>query len=322
MSRFAHGAAMARLSAADDVAVRDQRARGMAGAARGSLRAFPRARACARSCARKSTWARAPSIALCRDADAARRRDLASPARRQARSGPAPAAPSSPIAATTEAVLARLRAAVDAHRRCGTSFATDWLLLDAEIMPWSAKAGALIESQYAPVAISSPAGLAAASEALARAGRAASPVESAARRASLIAPGGPTRYCTGLGTLCLAGVGRRTTCASRRFICSPARAASGSTRTTSGTCSFADRLAAAGDQASSPHAMAARSRSATTPPRRRHRLVGGADRRGRRGHGGQAARVRRARKERPDSTRSRAFQRLFESGGIPLGRGL
>jgi protein phosphatase len=43
------------------------------------------------------------------------------------------------------------------------------MLLDAEIMPWSAKAGALIEAQYAPVAASSAAGLAAASDALARA---------------------------------------------------------------------------------------------------------------------------------------------------------
>jgi protein phosphatase len=68
----------------------------------------------------------------------------------------------------TEEVLARLRAAVD---RAGLweELASDWLLLDAEIMPWSAKAGALIDSQYAPVATASHAGLAAASEALVRA---------------------------------------------------------------------------------------------------------------------------------------------------------
>ena len=71
-------------------------------------------------------------------------------------------------AATTEAVLARLRAAAD---RLGLweELTTAWLMLDAEIMPWSAKAGALIDGQYAPVAVSSDAGLKAANEALRRA---------------------------------------------------------------------------------------------------------------------------------------------------------
>ena len=71
-------------------------------------------------------------------------------------------------AATTEALLARLRATVDAAG-LWDELASDWLLLDAEIMPWSAKAGALIDAQYAPVAASSHAGLAAAGDALARA---------------------------------------------------------------------------------------------------------------------------------------------------------
>ena len=70
--------------------------------------------------------------------------------------------------AMTEGLLARLRTAVD---RAGLwdELATDWLLLDAEIMPWSAKAGSLIDSQYAPVATSSRAGFAGANKALARA---------------------------------------------------------------------------------------------------------------------------------------------------------
>jgi protein phosphatase len=72
-------------------------------------------------------------------------------------------------AATTEMLLARLRRAVTAAG-LWDELATDWLLLDAEIMPWSAKAGALIESQYAPVAAASAAGLGAAVEALRRAG--------------------------------------------------------------------------------------------------------------------------------------------------------
>jgi protein phosphatase len=64
-----------------------------------------------------------------------------------------------------DGVLARLREAFD-----GTGLweelATDWVLLDAEIMPWSAKAGALIDSQFAPVAASSRAGLDAALSAM------------------------------------------------------------------------------------------------------------------------------------------------------------
>jgi protein phosphatase len=71
-------------------------------------------------------------------------------------------------ATTTEALLGRLRAAAEAAG-LWDELATDWLLLDAEIMPWSAKAGALIDAQYAPVAASSRAGLGAAAEALARA---------------------------------------------------------------------------------------------------------------------------------------------------------
>jgi protein phosphatase len=78
--------------------------------------------------------------------------------------------------ATTEAVLERLRAAVDAAGLWDAP-ASDWLLLDAEIMPWSAKAGALITSQYEPVAVSSQAGLAAAVDALGRAADNGAPVE-------------------------------------------------------------------------------------------------------------------------------------------------
>ncbi|MGA0603501.1 polynucleotide kinase-phosphatase [Caulobacter sp. KR2-114] len=70
--------------------------------------------------------------------------------------------------ATTEALLARLRAAADGAG-LWDELKADWLLLDAEIMPWSAKASSLIDGQYRPVAAASAAGLAAAREALARA---------------------------------------------------------------------------------------------------------------------------------------------------------
>lgn len=63
--------------------------------------------------------------------------------------------------AMTDAVLDRLRRAADAAG-LWEELGSDWLLLDAEIMPWSAKASSLIEQQYAPVAASARAGLAAA----------------------------------------------------------------------------------------------------------------------------------------------------------------
>jgi protein phosphatase len=78
--------------------------------------------------------------------------------------------------ATAEALLARLRAALD-RLSLWEELETDWLLFDAEIMPWSAKAGALIESQYAPVAVSSHAGLSVAIQALDRAASRSVPVD-------------------------------------------------------------------------------------------------------------------------------------------------
>jgi len=69
---------------------------------------------------------------------------------------------------TTEALLGRLRRAVDAAG-LWDELATDWLLFDTEIMPWSAKAGSLIKGQYAPVAASSRAGFSATNDALRRA---------------------------------------------------------------------------------------------------------------------------------------------------------
>ncbi|WP_193367143.1 polynucleotide kinase-phosphatase [Pelagibius marinus] len=52
----------------------------------------------------------------------------------------------------TEAVLARVRQAAD---RAGLwdSLESDWFVLDAEIMPWSAKAQSLLRVQYAPVGV-------------------------------------------------------------------------------------------------------------------------------------------------------------------------
>jgi protein phosphatase len=70
--------------------------------------------------------------------------------------------------AMTQAVLDRVRAALDATSMW-EELATDWVLIDAEIMPWSAKASGLIENQYASVAAASQAGLSAALRATDRA---------------------------------------------------------------------------------------------------------------------------------------------------------
>lgn len=60
-----------------------------------------------------------------------------------------------------EALLARLRKVLDASH-FWDDFATDWVCLDTELMPWSAKARQLLEDQYAPVASAGREGLKAA----------------------------------------------------------------------------------------------------------------------------------------------------------------
>ncbi|MFC2250613.1 polynucleotide kinase-phosphatase [Labrys portucalensis] len=64
-------------------------------------------------------------------------------------------------AAMAEALLDRIRSAAD-KEDLWTELSTDWLILDAEIMPWSAKASGLIRQQYEPVGIAARAGLRAA----------------------------------------------------------------------------------------------------------------------------------------------------------------
>ncbi|WP_299624611.1 polynucleotide kinase-phosphatase [Pelagibius sp.] len=64
----------------------------------------------------------------------------------------------------SEAVLARLRSAADGAG-LWDALETDWLALDAEIMPWSAKAQALLRQQYAPVGTAARLALAAREEA-------------------------------------------------------------------------------------------------------------------------------------------------------------
>jgi protein phosphatase len=58
------------------------------------------------------------------------------------------------------AVLDRVRAAIDAAGGWD-ELATDWVLIDAELMPWSAKAQELIRQQYAPTGVAARTALAA-----------------------------------------------------------------------------------------------------------------------------------------------------------------
>ncbi len=69
----------------------------------------------------------------------------------------------------TGEALRRVRAACDATG-LWDALATDWVLLDCELMPWSAKAIELIQRQYAAVGAAARAGLHASIEALRRAG--------------------------------------------------------------------------------------------------------------------------------------------------------
>ena len=97
-------------------------------------------------------------IALARDAAAARRRfgvegsEVGAVWTRTGR-------PFFSDVALTAGLLERVRAAAEGLFE---RLESDWLLLDAEIMPWSAKAQALIDQQYAPVAAAGRIGLAAA----------------------------------------------------------------------------------------------------------------------------------------------------------------
>ena len=63
-----------------------------------------------------------------------------------------------PEAAHEEAILLRLRAALD-NSGFWEKFATDWVCIDAELMPWSAKARSLILEQYAPSGLAGKSGL-------------------------------------------------------------------------------------------------------------------------------------------------------------------
>lgn len=110
-------------------------------------------------CEEKHMGSRAVAL-VCRDAEAARRRfGVEGPTGSlYTRTG----RPFFDDESVTEEILGRIRTAVEAAglwtelaASDSTSGAVDWLLLDAELMPWSLKASGLLRSQYAAVGAAS-----------------------------------------------------------------------------------------------------------------------------------------------------------------------
>lgn len=102
-------------------------------------------------CEEKHMGSRAVAL-VCRDAEAARKRfgvdgPTGSLYTRTGR-------PFFDDESVTEEILGRLRSAVEAAG-LWAELDTDWLLLDAELMPWSLKASGLLRSQYAAVGAAS-----------------------------------------------------------------------------------------------------------------------------------------------------------------------
>jgi protein phosphatase len=114
-------------------------------------------------CEEKHMGSRAVAL-VCRDAEAARERfgDGGTSRSSGAESGGGPTGslytrtgrPFFDDLAVTEEILGRVRSAVT-EAGLWEELATDWVLLDAELMPWSLKASGLLRSQYAAVGAAS-----------------------------------------------------------------------------------------------------------------------------------------------------------------------
>ncbi|MEV8229812.1 polynucleotide kinase-phosphatase [Streptomyces sp. NPDC079167] len=126
-------------------------------------------------CEEKHMGSRAVAL-VCRDAETARERFGTGNASDAAGGGGGPTGalytrtgrPFLDDTALTEVVLGRLRTAVTAAG-LWEEWNTDWVVLDAELMPWSLKAAGLLRSQYAAVGAAAGAALPVAGEALAAA---------------------------------------------------------------------------------------------------------------------------------------------------------
>jgi len=135
----------------------------------------------------------------------------------------------------TEAALARVRAAADAAG-LWEALDTGWLVLDCELLPWSAKAMQLIRRQYAAVGAAARAGLSSSIETNALPGAASTSPHSSTTSAGATSTSCATPRPTG-GTR---GRSRAsTTSGSPRSMSWRRRAASSSTAATTGTSSSA-----------------------------------------------------------------------------------
>ena len=193
----------------------------------------------------------------------------------------------------------RVRAAVDTAG-LWEELGTDWLVLDCELLPWSAKAMELdpppVRRRSAPPRRpASPATIATLEQAAARGLDVAELIDDRALAGSSMstATSTPTAATSGRSTA-------STTFASRRFTCSPPRAACSPTAITPGTSTACDRLVAADPDWFTPDRPARRSTSPTTTAARPpaiawwEELTAG----GRRGDGRQADQLHRPRAAR------------------------
>ena len=99
--------------------------------------------------------------------------------------------------------ITRIRTAVTKADLWNT-LKTDWLILDCELMPWSAKAQSLLEQQYAPVAAAAETSLSTATKLLTKAAKRV-PEVSALRTDFQARTNLAQQYQYGLSTILLAG---------------------------------------------------------------------------------------------------------------------
>ncbi len=187
---------------------------------------------------------------------------------------------------TTTALVGGVRAAVTGAG-LWDELSTDWLLLDAELLPWSAKAAGLLKDQYAATGAASrsalPPSVAGLEQALARGIDVADLADRTRQRAAAAAAftDAYRRYCwptDGTHGVLLAPF---------QVLASEGR--SWADRDHGWHLDVADRLVAQDAGLFRHHPPARRRHHEAGLPGDRRRLVGGADGRGRRGHGGQAA---------------------------------
>ena len=199
------------------------------------VRRVPHRRASRRSCARRSTWARGRSRSSAATRTSGRERFGISGLRRALHAHRA--------AVPRRRASRRWSGSAPRSSRAGLweALDTSWLVLDCELLPWSAKAMELIRRQYAAVGAAGRVGAGrdrrrARDRRGARAGR-----RRAARRARATGPSACDRYCDAYRRYIWPVAGPRRPAARRRSTCSPPSPAPSRAATTAGTSSTATR---------------------------------------------------------------------------------